>query len=138
MEWRSTQLEGQQHVPSAYCTQKRLLICNRGIHWIICALVIALTVVALHQIIRHYLNIASLHQLLQGQLSQDIGKGTVEAFVPNLRHEGQIYELLRKAQVVGHAGLSREYWFDKNVLPGCRSSDHSHASHVLEEPLFAW
>ena len=37
------------------------------------------------------------------------GKGTVEAFAPDLRHEGHIYELLGKAQVVGHAGLSRQY-----------------------------
>jgi hypothetical protein len=35
------------------------------------------------------------------------GKGTVEAFVPDLRHEGHTIKLLRRAQVVGYASLSR-------------------------------
>jgi hypothetical protein len=35
------------------------------------------------------------------------GKGAVEAFMPDPWHESHTYKLLRRAQMVGYAGLSR-------------------------------
>jgi hypothetical protein len=50
-----------------------------------------------------------------------VGKGTVEAFVPDLRHEGQVYERLEAVQglavplCLGNMDLQRTYYLDVGV-----------------------
>jgi hypothetical protein len=50
-----------------------------------------------------------------------VGKGTVEAFVPDLRHEGHIYKLLRRVQglatpvCLDNIDLKRTYYLDVGV-----------------------
>jgi hypothetical protein len=98
----------------------------------------------------HQINIASFHHLLQAQLKADmdhhceplgkqgahgalfkitltshgytfVGKGTVEAFVPDLRHEGKMYDRLADLQgsaipvCLGNMDLDRTYYLDVGV-----------------------
>ena len=50
-----------------------------------------------------------------------VGKGTVEAFVPDLRHEGQVYERLEAVQglavplCLGDMDLQRTHYLDVGV-----------------------
>jgi Phosphotransferase enzyme family len=98
----------------------------------------------------HPINVASFHQLVQAQLTADmdhhcdalgrqgargalfkitlashgytfVGKGTVEAFVQDLRHEGEIYDRWADVQgslvpvCLGNMDLNRTYYLDVGV-----------------------
>jgi hypothetical protein len=147
---QSTQPEGeQQHPPSTFCTQKCLLgLRHRDLLDKTCPNLQAHRCGT--TLNRHRLNIASFRRLLEEQLSQDmdhncepmlkqgargalfritlashgyvfVGKGTVEAFLPDLRHEGQIYKLLRRVQGLatpvhlGNIDLKRTYYLEVGV-----------------------
>jgi hypothetical protein len=148
---RLTQSEGQQqhHQVSPFCTQKCLLgLKRRDILDEACPNYQAHRCGTTMN--RHRINTASLRRFLQEQLLQDmdhncdplhkqgtrgalfriklashgyvfVGKGTVDAFVLDLRHEGQIYKLLKRVQgsatpvCLGNIDLKRPYYLDVGV-----------------------